>query len=349
MPEIQLIIDGTAYMGWQELEVVRAIDTMAGRFKLRLSSIAPLPVPRGKECELFLNGKRIIYGYSFTVNVDVTKTRHVLTVQGRDKTADLVDADVLVDSQEVHGLTLKELVETIIQPFGIAAIFEVNPPERFKKFSFQQESAFEAIERACRMRGVFPSSDADGNLVIRAYGSSRAETGLTMGENVLQATATYDDTDRFHLYQVFGQQPGTEGVDSESAAGPAGSARDQGVKRYRPKIIIAEAAVDAGLAQQRAEWEATVRAAKAEGVTVSVQDWSQTENGELWRENQIVRAKLPHHGIDGDMLIREVTYTLNNDEGTITSLALVRPDAYKKQPDLEAEENGLEDSGGEDE
>ncbi len=349
MPEIQLIIDGTAYQGWQELEVVRAIDAMAGRFKLRLTSIHPLPAPRGKSCELYINGKRIISGYVFTITADVSKNRHVLSVAGRDKTADLVDADVLVESQEVHGLTLKELVETIIKPFGVAAIFEVNPPERFKKFSFQQESAFEAIERACRMRGVFPSADADGNLIIRAYGSTRAAVGLVMGQNVLQATANYDDTDRFSQYEVYGQQPGTDGVDEEAAAGPSGRARDLGVTRYRPKIIIAEGAVDAGLAQQRAEWEATVRAAKAVGLSVTVQDWSQTEGGELWRENQLVRATLPQLGVDGDMLVREVTYSLNDSEGTICQLALVRPDAYTKQPDLEAEENGIDKDEEEDE
>lgn len=347
MPEIQLIIGGTAYMGWQELEVVRSIDTLAGRFKLKLTSIHPLPAPRGKECELFINGKRIIFGYTFTINVDVSKNRHVLTIAGRDKTADLVDSDVLVESQELHGLTLRELVETIIKPFGVPAIFETDPPEKFKKFSFQQESAFEAIERACRMRGVFPSSDADGNLVIRAYGATRSDVGLVMGENVLQASAGYDDTDRFSVYQVFGQQPGTDGVDEEAAAGPSGTARDLAVTRYRPKIIIAEAAVDSGLAQQRAEWEATVRAAKAVGLTVVVQDWSQTEGGELWRENLLVRTNVPQLGINGDMLVREVTYTLNDDEGTLTSMALVRPDAYKKQPDLEAEESDLEDEGGE--
>ena len=349
MPEIQLIIDGTAYMGWQELEVVRAIDAMAGRFKLRLTSIYPLPAPRGKECELFINGKQIISGYVFTVGVQVTKSRHTLTVAGRDKTADLVDADVVMDSQEVHDLALKELVETIIEPFGVTAIFETNPHEKFKKFSFQQESAFEAIERACRMRGVFPSGDEQGNLIIRAYGATRAGTSLVMGENVLEASANFDDTDRFSEYEVYGQQPGTDGVDSEAAAGPSGKAKDLGVTRYRPKIIVAEAAVDSGLAQQRAEWEAAVRAAKAVGISVTVQDWSQTEGGDLWRENQLVKTVLPQHGINGDMLIREITYSLDSDQGTTATLALVRPDAYKKQPDLEAEEQGIDKEEAEDE
>lgn len=348
MPDIRLVIDGVSYGGWQELEVVRSIDTLAGRFKLRLTTIHPIPAPRGKSCELFINGQRLIFGYVFTITVDVSETKHVLSVSGRDKTADLVDADVLIPSQEANGLTLRELVETIIKPFGIPAIFEVEPPQVFKKFSFQQESAFEAIERACRMRGVFPSSDENGNLVIRKYGATRTGVGLTLGENVVRATANYDDTDRFSVYEVYGQQPGTDGVDEEAAAGPSGRARDLWVTRYRPKLIIAEAAVDSGLAQERAEWEATVRAAKAVSFSVTVADWSQEEGGELWRENMMVKAVLPPLGVNGDMLIREITYSLNDTEGTKTTMALVRPDAYTKQPDLEAEESGV-DKGDEDE
>ena len=345
MPDIELYIDGTAFYGWQEVEVVRAVDALAGRFTLRLTSMEPNPVPRGAKCELRLEGNLIISGYLYNVQVDVTAKAHRLSVIGRDATGDLVDSDALVESQELHDVTLRELVEIVVQPFGISTIFEADPPEKFKKFSFQQESAFEAIERACRLRGVFPSSDENGNLIIRTYGSTRAETALVMGDNVLMATATYDDTDRFSEYRVYGQQPGTDGVDEEQAAGPAGVAKDLGVTRYRPKIIIAEGAVDAGLAQQRAEWEATVRAAKAVTISVTVQDWTH-ESGNLWRENTVVKTILPEHGVNGDMLVREVTYSADTTTGVKTKLELVRPDAFKKQPDLEAEEMGLDDEEG---
>lgn len=341
MPDIRIDIGGTTYTGWQEVEVVRAIDALAGRFRVRLTTIGLFPLPRGREVEVYLDGQLIITGFVYTIEVDVDKGRHVITVSGRDKTADLVDADTLVPSQEVSGLTLREVVETIARPFGIQTVFEVTPSERFQKFAFQQETAFEAIERACRMRGVLPSSDENGNLVIRNYGSIRAATGLVMGENVLSATATYDDSNRFSAYYVFGQQPGSDDdEDEEAAAGPSGVARDLGMRRYRPKIIIAEASVDAGIAQARAEWEATTRAAKAATITVRVQDWVQS-NGDLWRENMLVPAYLPEHGVEGDMLVKEITYTLG-DDGTLTSLVLVRPDAYRKQPDVEAEENGVD-------
>jgi len=344
MADVRLVIDGVAFLGWQEVSVVRSIEALAGRFTLRLTEMVPNPVPRGKSCELYLEGKLIISGFIYTAQVNVTDNRHTLNISGRDKTGDLVDADALVLSQELIDVTLRQVVELLTEPFGIPCIFETDPPEKFKKFSFQQESAFEAIERACRMRGVFATSDENGNVVVRNYGATRSETGVTMGVNVLSAEAGYDDTDRFSLYQVYGQQPGTDGVSAAEAAGPSGQARDAGITRYRPKLIIAEAAVDSGLAQKRAEWEAAVRAARAVSCTVQVAGWTH-ESGELWRENQIVSAKLPHHGIFGDMLIKEIAYSLNDNEGTRTTMQLVRPDAYTKQPDLEAENLGKDGEG----
>lgn len=336
MANVELQINGTAYTGWHEIEVVRSIDSLAGRFRLRLTTMDPHPVPRGAKCDLLLNGNKVISGFVFNVAIDIAGSTHTLMVNGRDRTADLVDADTLIDAQEVYGLTLREIVERVCAPFKIPVSFEVPAGRAFKKFSFQQETAFEAIERACRMRGLLPSSDAEGNLVIRNYGTERAPAGLFIGENVLEASANYDDSDRFSIYYVYGQQPGTDEVDEEAAVGPQGSARDAGVTRYRPKIILAEVAVDAGLAQARAEWEAAVRAAKATTFSCTVNDWD--VDGAPWRENQMVRAYLPQLGVDGDMLIKEVTYGLSNDSGTTTKLELVRPDAFKMQPDLEAEE-----------
>lgn len=338
MSEIELRINGDAYTGWQRLSVVRSIETVSGRFEIEVTDKSPFPIPRSGAVELFLYGEKIISGYTDSIVPEITSDAHGLTITGRDKTGDLVDCSALVDSQELLKVTLREIIEDVISPFGISAIFKTDPAEVFKKFSFQEETAFEAIERACRLRGVFASSDADGNLVIQEYGAARAPAGLKIGENILSARAVLNEKDRFSTYYVYGQQPGDDNTSGESAAGPSGQANDLGVSRYRPKIIIAEGAVDAGLAQQRAEWEATVRAARAVSTEVTVQGWT-ADGGGLWRENRIARTYIPQNGIDGDMLIKEVSFSLDDKNGEKTRMILVRPDAYEKQPDLKEEEN----------
>lgn len=52
-----------------------------------------------------------------------------------------------------------------------------------------------------------------------------------------------------------------------------------------------------------------------------------TGNGDLWRPNQIVHVTDKVHGLDGDMLIGGVTWSISGREET-TRLSVVPPDAY---------------------
>ena len=342
MNNIELKIDEKTYSGWKNVRIVRSIETLAGRFDLELTNKNPFPIPRGGAVELFLYGQPIITGYSDVIRPSVAPEEYRLQTTGRDKTGDLVDCSVLFDSQELLNITLKELIETILEPFGVTSIFEVDPPEKFPKFSFQEESAFEAIERACRLRGVFASSNALGELVVQEYGTIRANTGLVIGKNVIQAAADLNEKTRFSEYRVFGQQAGSDNISPTASAQPEGFAIDKGVSRYRPKIIIAEGSIDNGIAQQRAEWEAAVNAARGTSANAMVQGWTDSA-GEVWRENRIVPCEMPEIGITGDMLIKEVGFTLSNDGGEKTNLVLVRPDAYLKKPEIEEDAAGFDD------
>jgi len=339
MTKVKLKIDNTAYTGWQTVNVVRSIEALAGRFDLQLTQKTPFPIQRGGSVELRLYDELVITGYADSIEPEITKDEYKISARGRDKTGDLVDASALVESQELLNVTLREIIETIIEPFGIKATFEQEPPERFKKFSFQEESGFEAIERACRLRGVFASSDAQGNIVIQEYGAIRTSVGLTLGENVLSVRSLFEENNRFSEYLVYGQQAGDDNISAAASASPSGSAKDSSVKRYRPLIIIAEGSIDSATAQQRAEWEATVRAARAETSEVTVQGWRPDPNTPgLWRENRLVRCNMPQAGIVGDMLIKEVRFSLTDTDGEKTALMLVRPDAYIKKPEIEDKE-----------
>lgn len=342
MNNVELKIDSKTYSGWKDLKIVRSIETLAGRFEMSLTNATPFPIPRGGAVELNLYGTPVITGYSDTIEASIGKDEYGLNTTGRDKTGDLVDASALVDSQEMLNVTLREVIESLIEPFGIKAVFEVDPPERFPKFSFQEETAYEAIERGCRLRGVFASSNRSGEIVIQEYGKTRAGAGLVLGQNVLTVRTNFDESKRFSEYRVYGQQSGNDNITAESSAAPEGSAIDLGVERYRPLIIVAEGSIDSAGGEARAEWEAAVRAARAVTSEVMVQGW-RDGNGDLWEENKIVPCEMSRAGIDGDMLIKEVSYTLSSEGGEKTSLLLVRPDAYIRKPEIEGEGLGFDD------
>lgn len=73
-------------------------------------------------------------------------------------------------------------------------------------------------------------------------------------------------------------------------------------------------------------------------MTIVVQGWLQP-NGSLWPINALVRATVPRIGVDGDMLISQVEYTMG-DGGQTTQLHLVRPDAFTPEPSATVKEAG---------
>lgn len=345
MPDVQLEIGGTVYSGWEELTVSKSIEAIAGKFTLAVSSLDPFPILAGDECKLSLDGEVVITGWVDSVAADIDSSNRTVSVSGRDKAGDLVDCSALNDSQEFNDISFKSLMEKLVAPFGLK-VTVIPSLEKFTKFALQQETVFSAIDRACKLRGVFPNSDNEGNIVFAEYGKTRSETGLALGQNVLSGSSSFDHTDRFRDYYVYGQQPGGENVYGDAAAKVDGKAKDSKIARYRPLIIVAEGAVNLGVAQQRAQWEAAVRAARAITLTVTVQGWKKAPDAGLWQVNEIVSCDLQQLGVGGDMLIKDLSYKISNGGGVTTEIGLTRPDAYIKQPDLEAEESGK--LGGED-
>jgi prophage tail gpP-like protein len=106
----------------------------------------------------------------------------------------------------------------------------------------------------------------------------------------------------------------------------------EGVQRMdRVLLIRPEKGHSAADAKRRADWEARIRAATAETVTISVPGWTQP-NGELWPVNAVTHVQARRLiGVDGDLLISQVEYSIG-EQGQVTQLRLVRPDAFTPEP-----------------
>jgi len=104
------------------------------------------------------------------------------------------------------------------------------------------------------------------------------------------------------------------------------------VNRFRPLIIQAEGKMNRSRAQQRANWEANVRAARSQSVTLTVQDFVQG-NGDLWDINQLVSVFAPVLYINPatELLITSTEYIINAS-GSFTRISLKRADAYQALP-----------------
>lgn len=351
---VALRINGLDWQGWTSVQITRSVDQIAGGFALALSdrwsyADAALPLAAGMSCQLLSTYQGaetpLIDGYLDKVSPTLSASEHGISVEGRDKSADMVDCAAIHTPGQWTKTTVAELATILASPFTVGVTMQGTPGAPFPSFKLEPgETAFDALKRAMQQRELLAMPDGKGNIVLSLVGQQTASTTLVQGENVLAASSTFDGTERFSEYIVQGQKQGTDAVFGASAAAVKGKVKDEAVTRYRPMLLRAEQQGDAGHMRQRAAWEKTIRAARSVSVSVTVQGW-RTGNGELWPVGQLVVCKLPYLYIDQSLLIASATYT-KNLQGTLCTLTLKDPDAYKPEPTTPKSAGSGSGSGG---
>lgn len=347
--ELILFVGGKIYQGWEDVKVTRQVNVLASTFDVQLTDRwaegqETWDIKPGQAVHIHLGKSSILTGYVDDVKASISAQDRSITISGRSKTGDLVDCSV-EGPAEYDGLTLKEIAVKVCEPFGVKVVFLTDPGAAFGKITLQNgETALALLERLSRQRKVLLYPSYEGSLIFTTQGAASVPTSLVLGVNILSANVSHSHADRFSKYLIKGQSAGFLGEDTtpdedETAISPSGEATDDAITRYRPLIVMAESTVDTGSTEDRATYEATLRAAKSLTAEVEVQGWY-SSGVTPWEINSLVYLDAGAIGLRRKMLIDKVTFNKSNG-GTRTSLSLVQQDAYnfktkkkKKEADL---------------
>lgn len=334
---LELLVGGQLYAGWEKIGVTRAMDAAAGTFSLTVTdrwspNSKPWEINPGDECTVRIGGETVISGFVDIVRPSYGASSHSIEVQGRDRSADMVDCSAVHEPDEWRNISLTRLAEILGKPFGVTVKAEADVGAVIDLVKLQQgETAFEALNRYAKMRKILVMPDGKGGILLTRTGTQRAAVELVQGNNILEASGTLDVSERFSEYTVKGQGQFSEETDGETEAHVLATAKDIGVKRYRPLIVVADTEATTATAQERATWEANTRLGASAKGTITVQGWRQQAGGALWLPNLLVRIRSTWMRLDGEMLIREVTFTKDGG-GTKTQLGVVSPQAFEPEP-----------------
>jgi prophage tail gpP-like protein len=338
-----LIVDGMAYAGWKTIDISLGMDHCSGQFNLAVSERWPgnavaWPINAAASCVLKLGDEPVITGYVDEPSISFDAKQHDMAVSGRDKTADLVDCSAINVPGQWHGQKIEKIAAAIAAPFSINVTAAVDTGAPLTTFSLQQgETAFDAIDRAARIRALLVNTDGRGNLVLTRAGTQTIRTAVVEGENMKAGNARYNVRDRFSTYIFKGQTSALAWSTSSGASAQPGVSASQvkaqvddpGMSRYRPLICTNDQPDVAATLKQRAQWEANVRAARSVEVDVTVVGWAHADG--LWAVNRLVAVKSPTMRIDDQMLIKSVHFSLS-DAGALTTLTLTKKDAFTLLP-----------------
>lgn len=326
--DVTLTIENLKFSGWESVSIKRSIEAAAGSFSLSLSerwndSVAAWPVFVFDKAEVRIGSDVLITGYIDEVNVSLSADSHSITVNGRDKTADIVDCSALHKSGQWNNRSLLKIASDLCTPFGITVKGDTTAEAPIESVVVQPgETIFDLLSRLAKGRKLLITSSPDATLVFgRSAPKAAGNTALKEGENILSCEAEFTGKERFSSYTVEGQPDMVTGLVFSK-----GSAMDENVPKHRPLLIIAEEKASISYCKARAGWEAKVRAAKSKTVRITVQGFRDLF-GKIWEVNTFVRVEAPSIRVSGDLLITETEFVKDNG-GSITRLTLKRADAY---------------------
>lgn len=334
--DIRLVVNGRKYGGWKAVRVTRSIESIAGSFDLavndRWGQDAELwAIAEEDACRVEIDAEVVIDGYVDRRSLALTAESRQLSYSGRDRAAVLVDCSVILDKYTFRNTDLREFAARICEPFGVTVAVQsgLSLPKVAKRVIQPGDTAYQAIEREAAAEGLLVVSDGAGGIVLTRNAPSRAAP-LQQGANVMAASVEYDGTDRFARYVVATSVAGKDGSSGDATRIRA-EAADADVRRAERVLMIRpESGITTESARRRGDWEARIRAARAEQVAITVQGWQQP-NGRLWPVNALCNVQVPSIGVGGDMLISQVEYSIS-ESGQIANLRLVRPDAFTPEP-----------------
>jgi prophage tail gpP-like protein len=340
--KVQLHVNEKIYTGWTEVEITDAIEAISGSFSFK--AINPqgnnekfFPIATGMPCSISYEGKLLLTGYIDDCTPELNPDDISLTsITGRSKTCDLIDCGI-EDFSEFKNASLENVLQKLCKPFGIDIKVEVQSTgKKFTEFKIQPgETVFEAMDRACKLRGFMLVCNNNGDLIIGEVGKKKSPAYLKEGVNIYKASFQTSIKERFSKYIVTGQDAANDSIFAKGASSIKFAKTDPLISRYRPTVIIAESVVSKATAQKRAEWECAIRRARSINISCVVNDWS--FGYYIWEKNFLVPFYSETLGItdNNDYIISKVIKTYNETDGEMTSLVLVPEGSFVVEPKLE--------------
>ena len=324
-----IIIDGERLTGFKGLTISRNMDTCADGFGIS-TTFQPGNENLIKAFRPFgYQSARIYLGQDLLINGSIEKCSPAfsgdsttMNLEGRAITGILIDCSITKYPIEFKNQNLKQITDSIIEPFGLLSKFDSDPGAIFETVRAENgQTVFSFLSGLAQQRGILISSTPKGELLFW-----KANTTAAPVANFIQGEApfigggiSFDGAQRFRTYTALGQSAGQESK--------KGVYIDKNLNIHRPLIFMASD-TDSGNIDQAAKWKGSNNLSNSISFSINVPNW-RDKTGNLWKENKIVTVKAPSLFIPNEsrFLIKSLSYNLSETDKT-TTLNLVLPQSY---------------------
>lgn len=331
LEDVVIVADGKEFPWWQSISVTYGAEQASRTCSLPVSDPGALvrgsdwPLMPDTPCEVYASGDLVLTGYVRDFDPSHDEERWAGTVSIVSRSIDAVEASVVHPTGIANSMDLLQIGRAF-DDVGVGWVSDETLPAEPRHQLIPGESNWESVERRARSSGVLIYDEPDGRLRLATKPTGRHAGGLKLGVNIVRGSGHLTSAGRFDPVKVRGQS--TRGHGSGALRIEA-EARDTGVPRRRPIVLIHEGEATTDRLKKRAEWHARRAAGRSRSATITTAGW-RDEGGALWTSNWIAALDDPRVFLNQDMTISSVTLQQDPDserDGTIAVLSLVDPRA----------------------
>lgn len=302
------------------------IFTQAGVFPL----IEKLQFKPGDKCTVTLAGQLAVTGYIETRQTAYDANAHGVMLIGKSATAWAARSSVDTKTGNFDKKNIQQVAQEVLQehPVGLKVIGQLDLTPFDKLQNEKGELIWDFLERIARPRGVVMGSDSHGNFLLIGEHAGAIKAQLVEGQNIKSCQCIITEEHTYTEMRVDGQAPA-----SDDNAGTAASEMKAIVGGSSPvfaKLITAaeQPVKTQAELQNRAKNENIWHEGTKIQATIVVQGWLR-DGSSLWHAGDDVSVYSPMAMLNNNLTAQNVTFTQDNNGGSLTTLDLVSPNLLR--------------------
>lgn len=327
--DFALLIDGkkfTGFTGYTLTRSVKGVDAFSfsskwdAADKVLRDAFRPFAFT---DCTVLYDGDTIFKGMVLPPAPQISPSAQTITVQGYPKCGILIDSCLppSLYPAEYNGLNLKQIAETVCEPFGVGVDFQGDAGAEFDKVSVElNDKVWDFLSKLAEQRGFSMTNKLDGRLLI--YKPVVKETSASFIQGEVPFISCAPDFDKQGMYShITGYTKTTADAESQKYTYENRLLINKGILRCYATAIDDTSAGDIESATKAVVAEMFANCVKYK-LTVS---GHRDKNGKLYRENMAVSVKAPGAEIyrETKLLVDDVTLKRDDSTGATTEFTLV--------------------------
>ena len=323
--KVEIFCNDNLIESFNDFSLTKSIENFCNSFSFTITNkmANDIFLAEGSRIRISIADENQFAGLVESINHSQTSNSHSITVQGRDKTGELIDSYIIAKQYKQNDfLKLLRLVlnDNGYQSIKITSDIKILPKLVGKSFiPEKEEKIFSFIDRLAKQLRVILITDSDGDILITREGADLAVGGLDASNNIISTSLDIDTSESYKYIKIIGNIKTDQSKKRLTQGKEIIDERSQTNKRL---IVNIGNNTNRQNIESIANWYMAVKRGKGARYNATVQGFlTNNTTGLLWQANTTVILKDSKKGINGLFLIQSVNYS-QSLEGSKTDLIL---------------------------